>query len=169
MKIIRTLLITLLLVVGFLAVTPQQSSSALSSHFAAVTSLDCSSSTVGDKASCSKTGACKSLEIVGDQDCTTQGSKVKKVVASVVTILSIVAGIIAVIMILVSGLRYITSGGDAGKVGGAKNALVYALIGIAIAALAQVLVAFVLNVSDQTSKPCPTNSRLSVGDAACKT
>lgn len=69
---------------------------------------------------------------------------VNSVLNTVVNLLSLFVGIIAVIMIIVSGFRYVTSGGDPGKVGGAKSALIYALVGLAIAALAQVLVKYVL-------------------------
>ena len=69
---------------------------------------------------------------------------VNTVLNTVVNLLSLFVGIIAVIMIIVSGLRYITSGGDPGKVSSAKSALIYALIGLAIAALSQVLVKYVL-------------------------
>jgi hypothetical protein len=41
-------------------------------------------------------------------------------------------------------LRYITSGGDSTKVSGAKNTLIYAIIGLIIVALAQLIVHFVL-------------------------
>jgi len=57
--------------------------------------------------------------------------------------LSVIVGVAAVIMIILSGLRYITSGGDASKVGAAKSSLIYALIGLVIVALAQVIVHFV--------------------------
>lgn len=69
---------------------------------------------------------------------------VNSVLNTVVNLLSLFVGIIAVIMIIVSGFRYVTSGGDPGKVSGAKSALIYALVGLAIAALAQVLVKYVL-------------------------
>jgi hypothetical protein len=58
---------------------------------------------------------------------------------------SLVVGVIAVIMIIVGGLKYITSSGDSSNVNSAKNTLLYALIGLAIVALAQVIVRFVLN------------------------
>lgn len=87
------------------------------------------------------------LDGIGDagSDCTDTG--VTNLVSAAVTILSFVAGIAAVIMIVISGLRYVTSGGDSGKVASAKNALIYALVGIAVAALAQLLVHFALHAA----------------------
>ena len=62
----------------------------------------------------------------------------------IVNIFSAIVGVIAVIMIVVGGLRYITSGGDANKVGAAKTTIIYALIGLVIVALSQIIVHFVL-------------------------
>src|SRR4051812_13203604 len=62
-------------------------------------------------------------------------SGVTDVIHAAVLILSFAAGIIAVIMVIVAGFKYMTSGGDSGKVANAKNTLIYALVGIAIAAL----------------------------------
>ena len=58
---------------------------------------------------------------------------------------SIIVGAAAVIMIIYGGFRYITSGGESGRVGSAKNALLYAIIGLVIVALAQLIIHFVLN------------------------
>jgi hypothetical protein len=62
-----------------------------------------------------------------------------------VDLLSVVVGAVSVIMIIYGGFRYITSGGDSGRVGNAKNTLIYAIVGLVIVALAQVIVHFVLN------------------------
>ncbi len=93
----------------------------------------------------SKDAACQGLtQIDSNQDCSQGGSGFKDLLAQVVKILSFIAGAIAVIMVIVSGLRFVTSGGDAAKVSSAKNALAYAIVGLAVAGLAQVLVHFVL-------------------------
>lgn len=78
----------------------------------------------------------------GSNGCDTSG--VNNLLSTVVSILSYIVGIAAIIAMLSGGLKYITSGGDANKVGNAKSTILYALIGIAIAALAQLLVHFVL-------------------------
>jgi len=80
----------------------------------------------------------------GGTDCKDAQKTVTNFANTIVTIISFVAGIAAVIMIIVSGLKYITSGGDSGKVSSAKNTLIYALIGVVVAVLAQLLVHFVL-------------------------
>ena len=66
------------------------------------------------------------------------------ILTSVVNIISVIVGVVAVVMIIVGGFRYVTSGGSAEKVGGAKNTILYGLIGLIIVALAQVIVRFVL-------------------------
>ena len=77
----------------------------------------------------------------------TQGgvSSFNKLLTEIINVISVVVGIIAVIMIIFAGFRYITSGGASDKVGNAKNTILYALIGLVIVALAQLIVKFVLN------------------------
>jgi hypothetical protein len=65
-------------------------------------------------------------------------------IATAINIFSIVVGVIAVVMIIIGGVKYITSGGDSGNVTGAKNTILYAIIGLVIVALSQVIVQFVL-------------------------
>jgi hypothetical protein len=66
------------------------------------------------------------------------------VIAAAVGILSLIVGIVAIISIILAGFKYITSGGDSNKVGNAKQTLIYALVGVLVAALAQILVHFIL-------------------------
>ena len=69
------------------------------------------------------------------------------------TILYIV-GVVAVIMLIIGGIRYVTSGGDSKKVTDAKNTVLYAIIGLVIAFLAFAIVNFVISVlpSSDTQK-----------------
>lgn len=53
-------------------------------------------------------------------------------------------GAIAVIMLIIGGLRYVLSAGDQGAVTSAKNTIMYAIIGIIVAILAFAAVNFVL-------------------------
>jgi hypothetical protein len=88
----------------------------------------------------------------GNNACSPGGSagkdSINTLAGQVVGVISIIAGIIAVIMIIVAGIKYTTSGGESGAVSSAKTTLVYALIGIAVAALAQVLVHTVLSATN---------------------
>lgn len=74
-------------------------------------------------------------------------AQISTIAGKIVNIFSIIVGVIAVIMIIYGGFRYITSGGDSGKVGNAKNSLIYAIIGLIIVALAQVIVHYVINTA----------------------
>ena len=67
------------------------------------------------------------------------------------TILYIV-GIIAVIMLIWGGVRYVVSGGDAKKVTDAKNTVLYAIIGLIVAFLAFAIVNFVINALPSDKK-----------------
>lgn len=58
--------------------------------------------------------------------------------------ISIVVGVIAVLMIIIGGLRYIISDGDSGKITTARNTIMYALIGLILVAFAQIIVKFVI-------------------------
>ncbi len=75
----------------------------------------------------------------------TGGQTVEGTVAQVIRIFSYVVGVISVIMVIVGGFQYVTSGGDSGKVTTAKNTIMYALIGVVIVVLAQVMVRFVID------------------------
>lgn len=60
-------------------------------------------------------------------------------------LLSIIAGVAAVIVIIISGFRFITSSGDPQKAAGARSALIGAIVGLIIIVLAESLVLFVLS------------------------
>jgi uncharacterized membrane protein len=72
-------------------------------------------------------------------------------VATIINIISVVVGIVAVIMIIYAGFRYVTSGGRDDSVKGAKNTILYAIIGLVVVALAQIIVHFVLNKTTQAT------------------
>lgn len=56
-----------------------------------------------------------------------------------------IIGVIAVIMLIWGGLRYVLSGGDAKKVTDAKNTVLYAIIGLIVAFLSYAVVLFVID------------------------
>lgn len=117
------------------------------------------------KDTASKQEVIDSIGQAGQGECDDNG--VSKIVNTIVTILSFVAGAAAVIMIIVSGFKYITSGGDSGKVSSAKNTLIYAMIGIAIAVLAQVVVRFVITQSSNAADGCSVGYSRRASDNKC--
>jgi hypothetical protein len=107
------------------------------------------SPSISTVAAVSKQAACSGLRQV---DGTTQndcgnleesGGGVGRILAAVTRVLSIIVGAVAIIMIIYSGLKFMTASGDTNKVASAKTTLIYALIGVAIAVLANFLVEFV--------------------------
>ncbi len=95
-----------------------------------------------------KTDICKGVGLAGGtSDCAepTSGPTVDSTVKLVVSILSFIVGLAAVIMIIVGGFKYITSSGDSSNISSAKSTILYAIVGLVIAVLAQVIVRFVLN------------------------
>jgi heme A synthase len=66
------------------------------------------------------------------------------VLKNVISILLYVAGTIAVIMIIVGAIRYITSDGDSSKAAQAKNTIMYAVVGLVVAVMSFGIVTFVV-------------------------
>ena len=89
--------------------------------------------------------ACKAIGgTYSGGDCETGGTSVSKVIDFAVNLLSVIVGIAAVIMIIIGGFKYVTSNGDSNNIASAKNTIIYAIVGLIVAALAQVIARFVL-------------------------
>ena len=90
--------------------------------------------------------ACAGVTAAGGGSCSTgsSGTDVKTIINTVITLLSWIIGVIAVIMIIYGGFKFVTSAGDSGKVTSARSTIIYALIGLVIVALAQTIVKFVI-------------------------
>ena len=63
---------------------------------------------------------------------------------TITNVLLFILGAISVIMIIIGGLRYVISGGNATAVTAAKNTILYAIVGVIVALLAYAIVNFVL-------------------------
>jgi uncharacterized membrane protein YidH (DUF202 family) len=98
-------------------------------------------------------GLCSGASFELNPECSTNAdetsSRLTDYIRLAINIFSVIVGIIAVIMLIIGGLKYITSGGDSGNVTGAKNTILYAIIGLVIVALAQVIVQFVIGTFQQ--------------------
>jgi cytochrome bd-type quinol oxidase subunit 2 len=94
-----------------------------------------------------QTGLNKGVCLDVTSTCDTSGSedKVNGLITLIINLFSIVVGVVAVIMIIIGGLKYITSSGDSNNITSAKNTILYAIIGLVVVALAQFIVKFVLN------------------------
>ncbi len=84
--------------------------------------------------------------------CNNNGSNgITSILRIVINIMSFVVGAVSVIMIIIGGLRYVTSGGNDQSIAGAKNTIIFALIGLVIVALAQIIVEFVFAKANQAA------------------
>ncbi len=113
----------------------------------AMASAQCDPGVPGNS-DCIQGGLCKGAQTLsvqqGTQPCSEQGNGITGLIKTIINVLSIIVGVVAVIMIIIGGFRYITSGGKQESVTGAKNTILYAVIGLVIVALAQIIVRFVL-------------------------
>ncbi len=92
------------------------------------------------------TEICGGISETGGNNCTnsTSGnSSIGKIASTIVNVFTYIVGIISVLMLIIAGFRYVTSGGESSKVSSAKNTLIYAIVGIVIVIAAQVIVSFV--------------------------
>ncbi|MDB5183848.1 MAG: rane protein of unknown function [Candidatus Saccharibacteria bacterium] len=68
----------------------------------------------------------------------------KTLMGKIINTLLIVLGMIAVIMIVIGGIRYTTSNGDSAQIKSAKDTILYAVVGLVVAIMAYAIVNFVL-------------------------
>lgn len=73
-----------------------------------------------------------------------EGATLEDSIATIVNILLFLLGAVAVVMIVIGGIRFATSNGDQSAVTSAKNTILYSVIGLIIAILAYAIVNFVL-------------------------
>ena len=93
--------------------------------------------------SAANTAACKDAANQGGNN--GSNNPIVNIIKGAISILSYIIGAAAVIGIVVSGIRMMTANGDSQAVASARSGLIYSLIGVAIAVLAQALVAYVLD------------------------
>lgn len=73
-----------------------------------------------------------------------KGDDLYGVIRTVIQVMLVIGGIIAVIMIIIGGIRYMTSGGDQADVKSAKDTILYAVIGLVVAAGGYAIVTWVI-------------------------
>ena len=94
-----------------------------------------------------KSDICEGIALTGGK-CDAGGqAPLNNTISKLINILSAVVGFVAVIMIIVAGFKYITSNGDANGIASAKNTVIYAIVGLLLVAMSQVIVRFVLNAA----------------------
>ncbi len=102
----------------------------------------------GGGATCGANGKPVVDAVTGGTTCVVDseaGKTLPEIVAFIINVFSWIIGAVSVIMIIYGGFRYITSGGDSNGVTAAKDTILYAIVGLVIVALAQIIVNFVLD------------------------
>ena len=67
------------------------------------------------------------------------------VITKIINIFSVVLGVAAVIVIMISAIRFISSNGDPATISSARSAIIFAIIGLVVAAVSQIVVQLVLS------------------------
>jgi hypothetical protein len=143
---IKTLILPLLamLSLSIPLLAPVAASAAPAANSTTIHNNLCSGANLDVDSAANSTGASGASGAISS--CDTNGqTNLNDKIAKVINVLSAVIGVVAVIMIIFGGFRYITSGGNESSVGSAKKTILYALVGLVIVALAQLIVKFVLN------------------------
>ena len=96
-----------------------------------------------DTAKQSSCSAAKGTIDADSKDCV-GGNTMTGVFQTIANVILFLVGAIAVIMIIVGGFKFVTANGDTNAVTGAKNTIMYAIIGIVVAFLAYAAVNFVV-------------------------
>ena len=73
-----------------------------------------------------------------------QKTNIGVVFKDITNVLLFIIGAVAVIMIILGGIKYTTSNGDSNQVTSAKNTILYGVIGVIVALLAYAIVNFVI-------------------------
>jgi hypothetical protein len=101
---------------------------------------------------CSGLNSLSSSNISPSNSCGTGQASVNNIVASVTKLISYIVGAVAVLVIIFAGFKYITSGGNNEAINSARNMILYAIIGLAVAVLAQLIVHYAINTSLNSTK-----------------
>jgi len=109
----------------------------------AATPIDCSNPTTS-KAQI-QCGACDAAGSTASCDPSSAPTTLSDTIKTGIEILSVIAGAVAVVMVVIGGFRFVTSSGNPETTKSARNTILYALIGLVVIAMAQIIVHFTLN------------------------
>ncbi|MEO5950684.1 MAG: hypothetical protein ABIQ04_04505 [Candidatus Saccharimonadales bacterium] len=141
MKRIQTIIISLVAVVGIgttgIVLSPQMSYAAPGDIAQKPADVAADKAAAADSPTDQIT---KGVTNVGPSNTGTLDGGIK----NTINVLLYIIGIAAVIMIVIGGLRYVLSGGDSSATKGAKDTILYAVVGLVIAIIAFAIVNFVV-------------------------
>lgn len=136
---LKNLIASLLLIVGVAAVALPAPVGAID-----VFSGSCGGSTsqgntgAGNTGTTGNTGSSSSICGAASSD------SAPDIVKNIINTMLVVLGMIAVIMIVIGGIRYTTSNGDSSQTKAAKDTILYAVVGLVVAIMAFAIVNFVV-------------------------
>lgn len=89
------------------------------------------------------------------------GSKdsLPSIITGILNAVIAIAGLVAVVYVIIGGINYMTSSGDATKIQKAKTTILYALIGLAICALSFAIVNWVILRAIGGQSPAPAQQQ----------
>jgi hypothetical protein len=130
------LLLLLLSFLGVVGITTTAAGQSVSALPLALTPVHVASDFQGD--------ACNGISQLGGSTCSSSSGSISNLMRTVINLLSLIVGFVAIVMVIISGFRFITANGDSSSIASARSALIYALVGLVVAAMAQYIVHFVL-------------------------
>lgn len=95
----------------------------------------------------SKEEACRGVELddAASANCGDKASSdTQKILEQVINIMSAIGAVIAVIVIIVNGIKLVLSSGDSARVNTARSGIIMAIVGLLVIAVAQTLVKFII-------------------------
>lgn len=93
----------------------------------------------------SSTDACSQVVNPGTTICNTGGVDAKTVAKNITNVLFWLVGVAAVVVIIYSGINFITASGDPSKITRAKTMLTYAIVGLVVALSTYAIVNFTIS------------------------
>lgn len=113
--------------------------------------LDCSKSglTAKEQIQCGACGAAGDASTASACNPGAATGSVGKTVRTIINLISLAAGAAAVIMLMIGGFKYATSSGNADAAKSARSTITYALLGLVIVGVAQIIVQFVIHNTAQ--------------------
>ncbi|MCL2280842.1 pilin [Candidatus Saccharibacteria bacterium] len=135
MKKILTIVASMIAVLG-LALMPVLPARAANCDSVSGTSLAACSACIAEEGATWEDGKCVRKS----------GGDITSIIHTVINAMLFIVGILAVIMIVFAGIRYVTSAGDKGKVDAAKNTIIYSVVGLIVSVIAFALVQWVFDI-----------------------
>ena len=87
---------------------------------------------------------------------TTESTKVENAIVAIINSIIAVLGLVAVAFIIYGGVQYMTSSGDSGKAKKARDTILYACVGLVVAALAFAITNFTISAINKSATEADT-------------